>query len=310
MILQCTKKAGESVKQGFIKESIGSRIFDKVNLVLMIGFASIMLFPFLNIIALSLNDGVDAARGGIYLWPREFSLDSYKVLFQNEDLLKGFGISILRVVVGTVTGVLCTGLLAYIVTVKHFSGRKFMRLLFVFTMFFSGGLIPTYLLFMKLGLSNTFTVYWLPALFSPFFMLLMASYIQNLPDSIFESARMDGCSELRIYFQILIPMSIPVFAAIAVFSAVGHWNSWFDVLIYNPSGEWDTLQVYLRRLLLEVEAIQQVQDLQLAYSKYRNISPITLRAATTVLVTLPIIFVYPFAQKYFVGGITLGSVKE
>lgn len=298
------------MKQSYIKQSVGSKVFDYVNLLLMIVFAALMVFPFLNLLALSLNDGVDAAKGGIYLWPRDFSFDSYKVLFQNEDLIKGFGISVLRVIVGTVSCVLCTGLLAYVVSVRNFSGRKMMRVLFVFTMFFSGGLIPFYLLIVNLGLTNTFTVYWLPTLFNPFFMLLMASYIQNLPNSVFESARIDGCNELRIYFQIVVPMSIPVFAAIAVFSAVGHWNSWFDVLIYNPSGEWDTLQVYLRRLLLEVEAIQQVQDLQLAYSKYRNISPITLRAATTIIVTLPIIFVYPFAQKYFVGGITLGSVKE
>lgn len=137
----------------------------------------------------------------------------------------------------------------------------------------------------------------------------MYSYIQNLPDSVVESARLDGCSELRIYGQIIFPMSLPVFTATAVFSAVGHWNSWFDVLLYNSSGSWDTLQVYLQRLLLEVQALQMIQDQHMLYNKFREVSPITLRAATTIIVTFPIAVVYPFLQKYFVGGITIGAVK-
>jgi len=137
----------------------------------------------------------------------------------------------------------------------------------------------------------------------------MASYMQGLPESLFESARIDGASELKIYAKVVIPISLPVFAAIAVFSSVGHWNAWFDVILYNSSGKWDTLQTYLRKLLLEVEALQQLQDAQVAYSKYRNISSSTLRAAVTMVVTLPIVCVYPFMQKYFVSGITLGAVK-
>ncbi|MCQ6560976.1 carbohydrate ABC transporter permease [Paenibacillus mendelii] len=297
------------MEQSFLKPSLGSKIFDVCNVIFMLIVSSVMIYPFLNLLALSLNDGADAARGGIYLYPRQFSFDSYMLLFQNNNLLSGLGISILRVAVGTSTCVFMTGLLAYIVTIRGFSGRKMLRLLFLFTMYFGGGLIPTYMLMMKLGLINTFQVYWIPSLLNAYYMLIMASYMQNLPESLSESARIDGAGELRIYFGIIIPISLPVFASIAVFSSVGHWNAWFDVILYNSSGNWDTLQVYLRRLLLEVEALQQVADQQLAYSKYRNISPLTLRAATSMVVTLPIIFVYPFFQKYFVGGITLGAVK-
>jgi putative aldouronate transport system permease protein len=293
-----------------IKESsLGGKIFDYFNIVFMILFSILMIYPFINLLALSFNDGTDAARGGIYLIPRKFSLNSYELLFQNKKLLHGTVISIFRVLVGTVTCVFMTGLLAYIVTIRNFSGRKMMRLIFLFTLYFGGGLIPSYMLMLKLGLTNTFNVYWIPGLLNAYYMLIMASYMQNLPESLFDSARMDGANELRIYFNIVVPISMPVYASIAVFCAVGNWNSWFDVILFNSSGHWDTLQVYLQRMLLQIEALRDVMDQQQAYTKFRDISPLTLRAATTMLVTIPIIFVYPFFQKYFVGGITLGAVK-
>jgi putative aldouronate transport system permease protein len=293
----------------FMKESIGSKLFDILNIVFMVLFSFLILYPFMNLLALSLNDGTDAARGGIYFIPRKLSFESYSLLLHNEDIWKGVIVSVMRVVVGTTTCLAATGLLAYISTLQGFSGRKYMRLLFIVTMYFSGGLIPVYLMILKLNLNNTFQVYWIPSLVNTYFMLIMASYMQNLPESVVESARIDGCSELRIYAQIIFPMSLPVFAATAVFSAVGHWNSWFDVLLYNSNGNWDTLQVYLQRLLLEVQALQLLENQQLLYNKFRDVSPITLRAATTMLVTVPIAVVYPFMQKHFVGGITLGAVK-
>jgi putative aldouronate transport system permease protein len=176
-------------------------------------------------------------------------------------------------------------------------------------MYFNGGFFPAYLLMLKLGLTNSFHVYWLPSLFNVYFMLLIASYIQNQPEALFESARIDGAGEFRVYWRIVIPICMPVFAAVSVYLAVSHWNSWFDVVLYNPSGDYDTLQVYLRRLLLEMEGLQQIQDQQMLYNKFRDLSPLTLRAATTIIVTVPILLVYPFLQKYFIGGITLGSVK-
>ncbi|MDF2985910.1 MAG: sugar transporter permease [Eubacterium sp.] len=295
--------------QKYYKNTVTGRLFDIFNIVFMMAFCFFVIYPFYNQLIISFNDGTDAMRGGLYFFPRKISLDAYHWLIQNPKMLKGALISILRVVVGTCTCLFATGLLAYIVTLRDFSGRKFIRVLFVITMYFSGGLIPTYLLISNLGLTNSFNVYWIPGLVNAYYMLLIASYIQNLPESMIEAPRIDGCSELRIYIQIIIPISLPVFAAVAVYLAVQHWNAWFDVMIYNPSGKWDTLQIYLRRLLLEMDMVQNLQNEMLIQSRFKNLRPLTFRAATTVVVTVPILLVYPFLQKYFIGGITIGAVK-
>ena len=292
-----------------MRTSIWSRMFDTTNVLFMLAFSFFMLYPFVNQLILSFNDGADAARGGLYFYPRKFTLENYAFMLQNTNLAYRLFLSILRVTVGTLTCLICTGLLSYVVTVHNFSGRRFMRLVFLITMYFGGGLIPFYLLIVKLHLLESFTVYWLPALVSPYYMLIMASYIQNLPESLSESARLDGASEISIFFRIVVPVSLPVFASISIFCAVGHWNSWFDSLLYNPSGKFDTLQVILRKLLLQVEMLAKLQSEQEASQKYRSLTPETVRAATTMIVTIPIICVYPFLQKYFVTGITLGAVK-
>ncbi|MCD9021121.1 carbohydrate ABC transporter permease [Cohnella silvisoli] len=294
----------------YVKNTTAGRIFDFFNIAFMIILAFVMLYPFWNQFILSLNEGKDATRGGLYFWPRAFTWDNYTYMFNKGNLGKGAIISVLRVVVGTVTTLFCSGLLAYITTVKWYSGRRFTRVLFLITLYFSGGLIPTYLLFNQLHLMETFTVYWLPGLFSAYYMLLISSYMYNLPEALSESARIDGAGELRIYVQIIAPMCIPVFAAVAVFSAVSHWNSWFDVMLYNSSGKWDTLQVYLRKILLDVEQMSKLMDEQRQIEGMRKLTSASIRAATTVIVTLPIILSYPFMQKYFMSGITIGAVKE
>ncbi len=286
------------------------RLFEIINTTFLLFVVVVMLYPFINQLAISLNDSTDAIRGGITFYPRKFSLESYKFMFQNENLSHASWMSLLRVFIGTITGVLATALLAYIVTIKNFSGRKFIRRLFIITMYFSGGLIPIYLLIVKLGLTNTFTVYWLPALISSYYMLIIASYMQNIPASLTESAMLDGATYFTIFRKIIIPISIPVLAAICVFTGVNHWNSWFDVMIYNPSGEFDTLQVFLRRMLLEIEALTSIRDAQMARTEFSSLTAETVRAATTMIVTIPIALIYPFFQKYFVSGITMGAVKE
>ncbi|WP_227872016.1 carbohydrate ABC transporter permease [Paenibacillus albus] len=295
--------------KSLMQTSLASRLADIAIVIVLVLLGFVVIYPFINLLALSFNDGNDAARGGIYFFPRKISFSAYNMLFENKKLLKGLGWSVLRVVIGTCTCLFMTGLLSYIISIRTFSGRKFMRILFFMTMYFSGGIIPTYILMNQLHLTNTFQVYWIPGLINAYFMLLMASYISDLPDALFESARIDGAGELRIYWRIVIPVAMPVFAAVSIYAAVGHWNSWFDVILYNFNGKFDTLQVYLRRLLLEVEATQQIRDQQLLMRKFQDLSPLTLRAATTIVVTVPILCVYPFLQKYFIGGITLGSVK-
>lgn len=296
--------------KNYRREGIGSVVFDIFNMILNFFLIFLFVYPFVNQFAVSLSSESKVVTENIFLLPKGFTLESYQYVFSNQELIKGAVISIARVVVGTATCVFATSLLAYIVTVQNFSGRKFMRIVFIVTMYFSGGLIPTYLLYVKLGLTDTFIVYWLPSLFSAYYMLIIGSFMQGIPEALKEAARIDGASELVIFIKIILPMCLPVLAAVAVFVGVSQWNSWFDTSIYNPSGDWDTLQTYLRRVLLEVEAIQKLRVSQLQLQAMRSISPETVRAATTMVVTIPIVMIYPFMQKYFISGIALGAVKE
>ena len=294
----------------YIKQTKSGRVFDALNLVLMLAILVVVVYPFINVLAISFNDGYDAVRGGIYLWPRVFSLENYKFVLADSSLVRGFFVSVVRTMVGTATAVLGNALLGYIVSCRQFGGRKFMRILFLITMYFGGGLIPVYLLMTRLGLVNTLSVYWLPSIFSAYYMLLCASYIQNLPEALFEAARVDGASELRIFTQFIIPLSVPMLACISIYVGVGHWNSWFDVNLYSKNGTWDNLQIILYRILNQTNAINKIQDSAVLAEKMRGIQPLPVRAAITILVVTPILVIYPFFQRYFVSGMTLGAVKQ
>ena len=284
------KRKNYTVKQNRIKQSVGSRVFDVFLYLFMIAFTFCMVYPFWNQLVISLNEGSDTVLGGITFWPRKFTLQNYIYIFQRQNLPKGAAMSVARCVVGTFTSIVCTALLGYIVTIKHFAGRKFMRIVMIITMYFGGGMIPTYLL-------------------SAYNMILVSSFIEGIPDSLAESARIDGASEVRIFFKVILPLCKPVIAALAIMTAVGHWNSWFDVYIYNPSGRFDTLQMYLRKILLDSEAASKLMNDQKKYEAMKNLTTSSVRAATTMIVTIPIVCVYPFFQKYFVSGITIGAVK-
>lgn len=294
----------------YIKQTRAGKIFDVCNVIFLTLFVIIVVYPFINVLAISLNEGTDAVKGGIYLWPREFTLDNYKYVLNNSDIYRSTFVSVLRTVIGTVTAVLGNALLGYIVSCQNFAGRKFMRILFLITMYFGGGLIPSYLLMTKLGLIDTLTVYWLPSIFSAYYMLLCASYIQNIPEALFEAARVDGASELRIFTQFVLPLSKPMLACIAIYTGVSHWNSWFDVNLYSKSGTWDTLQIILYRMLNQASALKDMTDSTMLAEAMRGIQPLTVRAAITIVVVLPIIVIYPFFSKYFTSGMTLGAVKQ
>ncbi len=296
-------------KAFYIKQTPAGRTFDLVNGFLIALLMFIMVYPFWNVLVFAFNEGSDAVLGKLYFWPRKFSLNNFEYVFKNKDLLHGAWVSVLRVVVGTGLGVICNALLGYIVSCRNFAGRKFMRVLFIVTMYFSGGLIPTYLLMMRLGFQNTFSVYIIPNLFSCYYMLLAASYIQGIPDSVFESARIDGASELKTFYKIAVPLAMPMLACIAIYIGVSQWNSWFDVSLYSKNHAWDNLQIILYRLLNQATALAEIKNQQQLYASMRTIQPQTVRAATTVIVVVPILFIYPFFQRYFVGGITLGAVK-
>ncbi len=294
----------------YLRKSASGRIFDCCNTIFLLLLFFIMVYPFYQQLIVSLNEGIDADRATLYFWPRKFTLENYQWLFQHSGIPRGFLISLLRVAVGMPMGLFCTSMLAFLVSVRSFSGRRWLRIFFLITMYFGGGFIPTYLLYIRLKLLNTFTVYWLPYAFNAYYMLIISSYIQNLPYSLIESALIDGSSYRKIYTRIILPMCIPVLAAVAVFMAVNQWNAWFDNMIYNSSGKWDTVQIILKRMMLEADIDKKLTLETQAAQRMHTRTATTVKAACTMVITIPIVMVYPFFQRYFISGITLGAVKE
>ncbi|MCL2352313.1 MAG: carbohydrate ABC transporter permease [Firmicutes bacterium] len=292
--------------------SRGEKVFNWVNTALMTLFSLSVLYPFLNILALSFNDGRDAMRGGIYVWPRKFSLLAYETVFSKSGLLNSAGISVSRTVLGTLCGLAFTVLLAYILSNRELVFRRGIIFLFVFTMYFSGGIIPDYLLIRQLNLINRFGVYIIPALLGVWNVMVMRQFFEELPQSLKEAARMDGASEMRVLLQIVLPISKPVLATISLFIAVSQWNAWYDTYIYTNDSRLSTLQNELVRILLETQATQMgdtsnIRDLE---EKARKATPETIKMATIIITTLPIVAVYPFLQRFFVKGVMVGAVKE
>jgi len=294
----------------YYPKTVWTRLFDLFNCLALFLFSFLVLFPFWNQICISASNLKVYSMKDVVWLPIDFNLEAYQMALTDVRIGKAALISVLRVLVGTTTSLFCTGLLAYVTTIRWFRGAKYLRRIFLFTMYFSGGMIPTYLAYINLGLFNSFWVYIVPSLINAYYMLLIASYIAGLPDALTEAARIDGASELRIYIRLIIPICVPVFAAISVYTAVYHWNAWFDTTLYVPSGDWDTLQIYLRRILLEVEAFSKIEDASTAYAKFKSLAPQSMRAAVTIIATVPIVIVYPLLQRYFITGITIGSVKQ
>jgi len=271
----------------------------------------VTLYPFLNTIAVSFNNGLDTIRGGIYLWPREWTLQNYVSVFQNPNLTQAAFISVARTVIGTVVQLFCTAMLAYVLSRKEYMFNKLVTTLFVMTMYFSGGLIPGYMLIKQVGLLNSFWVYIIPGLIGVFNMIVIRTYIQGLSEGLIESAKMDGAGDFRIFMRIVLPLSKPVLATVALFIAVGQWNSWFDSMLYTAGNRnLTTLQYELMKLLSSATS----QGGTVNVDSYKNVTnmvtPVSIRAAITVVTAMPIVLLYPFLQKYFVTGLTIGGVKE
>lgn len=289
-------------------------LFNVFNYTLMLFIGAITLYPFLNVLAVSLNDSVDTVRGGITVFPRVFSIDSYKEIMGYDGLITGFVVSTLRTVTGTVTGLICTSMLAYTLSREDYFARKFVGGLFILTMYIGGGLIPDYMLIRSLGLFNNFMVYLLPGLIGVFNVIVIRSYIDGLPYELQESAKLDGANDIIIFFRIVIPLCTPVLSVMALFIAVGHWNSWFDTYLYcNGKANLTTLQFELQKILQQTQILSgdgQNPFRQGDPTKYNAVSPKSIQMAMTIVATLPILLVYPFVQNYFVKGITIGAVKS
>ena len=294
------------------RKTKGDIVFNIILTIFMILFVIVTLYPILNTLAISFNDGIDSVRGGVYLWPRMFTLKNYQTVFRNPNLMQAAFISVSRTVIGTVVQVFLTAMLAYILSRKDFVFKKQISFIYVLTMYVNGGMIPNYILVKELGLLNNFLVYILPGLVSAFNMIVIRTYINGLPESLIESAKIDGAGEFRIFMKIILPLCKPVLATVALFIAVGQWNSWFDAMLYasgNPN--LTTLQYELMKLLSSTTqqggGSGSVEMLKNAGS---IVTPKSIRAAITIVTAFPIVCLYPFLQKYFVSGLTIGGVKE
>ena len=275
----------------------------------MISFVVITLYPVLNTLAISLNDGIDAVRGGIHLIPRKFTWQNYYTVLHKQNMITGAYITVLRTIIGTLLALVTNALLAFIVSRKRFLFKSQLSLFWVITMYVNGGLIPVFLLYKNLHLTGTFWVYVVPGAVSAFNMLVLRTYMVGLPDSLEESAQLDGAGYMTIFVKIISPLCKPVYATVALFVAVGQWNSWFDAMLYNRmSDKYTTLQYELMKLLSSV--MQQSGSAESMRNSANSITPASIRAAATIATMLPIVCLYPFLQRYFVTGLTIGGVKE
>lgn len=301
-------------EQSRFRQRLPDRTFVVCNTTFMLFIVVIMLYPFLNTLAISLNNATDSLKGGIYLWPRVFSLDNYEQVFKNSQLLIAFRNSIGRTVISTTGGLFVCSMAAYVLSRREFMWNKFVTVFFLLTMYISAGLIPTFFLYRDLGLVNNFNVYWVPGLFGAFNVIVIRTYIQGLPDSLVEAARIDGAGEFRIFWQVVLPICKPVLATVGLWMAVGNWNDWFTSFIFAPfERDLTTLQYELMKELST--AIAQMGRSQANYiaqqnpGSFQNITPIAIRSAITIVAAVPILCVYPFLQKYFVKGIMIGALK-
>lgn len=295
----------------YLKRSIPDRAFDVLNIFIMFLLMIVMLFPFWNTIVISFNDAIDSIKGNVFWWPRKFTFYNYQNLFRTNKLINAFWISVSRTVLATVLNVFFSSFTAYILSRKDFILRKFMTVFLVATMYISPGLIPTYFNYKDLGLINNYLVYIWPAALGVFNVMVIRTFINGLPESLAESAKIDGAGEFRIFIQIIMPLCKPVLATVALWVAVGAWNSWFDTYIFASSKQWLSTLQYEMMKLLSSSIIQSAQaNPNAAATTHANtVTPTSIRAAITVVAALPIIFVYPFLQKYFVTGLQLGGVK-
>ncbi len=267
------------------------------------------LYPIWYVVVNSFNDANDALLGGIYWWPRKFSLANYMKVFEDSRVLQSFKVTILKTVLGTSLNVFFTAMVAYPLSKSDLIGKKFYMAVGTITMFFSGGLIPTFILYKNMGLINNFWVYIFPAAFNFFNLIIFANFFREIPAALEESAKIDGATDWTIFRTIILPLSKPVLATIALFAGVGQWNDYFGGLMFMTNRvDLEPIQTYLYRLVAQVQSSQMVTTASNISTS--DTTSTSIKLAAMVVTTVPICCVYPFLQKYFVSGIMLGAVKE
>ena len=300
------------------KTLLSNLIFDVIIYLTLIFVVIVTVYPFWNTLALSFNDGLDSLKGGITFFPRKFTIKNYSNLFETDYIFKAGLISVSRTILQTVLNVFCTSMLAYSLSRKEFVLKKSLTAVIVISMYVNAGLIPGYMLTKKLGLLNNYLVYIIPNLIDAFNFILVRTYINGLPDSFVESARIDGANEFKIFLQIIMPLIIPSIAMTCLFVAVNAWNSWFDTYLYT-SGKKNlhslqyVLMSFLQASQQQSNSASNANALAVAAASGASaaqVTPVAIRASITIVATVPILVVYPFVQKYFVTGMTIGGVKE
>ncbi len=288
-----------------MQESFGERLYTVVVYTLLCGFGMLILIPLLHIISGSFSDPMALLKGEVGLLPEGFNLGMYKLVFRDDEIWQSYRNTIVYTVVGTSISVTLTACGAYPLSRKDFYGKNFFMGLFAFTMYFTGGMIPTYLLIKKLGMLDTMWALVLPSAVSTYNLIIMRTFFQtSIPDELIESAAIDGCNDLGVFFRIVIPLSAPIFAVMVLFYGVSQWNSWFPALLYISDRDLYPLQMILREVLIQGE----MSEMTGAIGDVEVIGD-GLKYATMVVATLPIMCLYPFLQKYFVKGVMIGAVK-
>lgn len=290
----------------FRKSKLNKKIypFDIFNGTFMVIFMILCVFPLIYVLAGSFNQGRDYSAGGVFLLPRVFTFENYKVVLTNPALWQGYLVTILRTLIGTVTALIYTSAVAYAMSRPNLKFKKTIYWINLFTMFFGGGLIPYFLIIRSVGLYNTFAVYIIPGLFSVYNMIVMSTFFRSINNEMHEAAMVDGASEFRIYWQIFLPLSKPVLATVGLWVAIGHWNSYFDTMIYTNSANLQTLQYFL------LKAIQTATLTEgMPAEMMERLSPKTLSLAAIIISMIPVLFVFPFIRKNFQSGIMVGSLK-
>ncbi len=294
-------------------------IFDIIIYLTLFFVVIITVYPFWNTIAVSLNEGLDSLKGGIKLWPRKFTWTNYRNLFKTDRIFNAGIISVSRTILQTVLCVFCTSILAYALSRREFVLKKSLTSVLVVSMYINAGLIPGYMLMKNLGLLGKYAVYIVPCLIDVFNFILVRTYINGLPDSFVESARIDGANEFTIFFKIIFPLIVPSIAMISLFTAVNAWNSWFDTYLFcSNKPELHSLQYVLMSILQASQnqsaSASDANSMAVAAASggalSNAVTPISIRSAITIVATVPILIVYPFVQRYFVVGMTIGGVKE
>lgn len=287
--------------------SMGEKIFKVCNYLIVTLLTLATLFPLVHVVAMSFSSSRAILSGEVLLWPVETTMDAYKNMIKSGQIFQAMKNTIIVTAVGTFLNMLFTILAAYPLSKPRLVGKRFFTWLIMFTMMFSGGMIPSFILVKMLGMNNTYWALWIPPLISVYNMIILRTFFQGLPESLMEAAAIDGANEGYILFRIVLPLSKAALATVGLFYAVGFWNNYMDAMIYITDSDKFTLMVRLRQMLnnLSNEMLLSGEGATAGQS----LTPEAVKAASIVVATLPIMCVYPFLQKYFVKGVTIGSVK-